>query len=388
MDPFHAQLAVLVKNQPPPQVPPTELTELMRGRLSLTPVTLVLVAANVAVFAAMVARGAGVWHFSSGIPLAWGASFGPATEDGQWWRLVTAMFVHFGLFHLAINMWALWDAGRLVERLYGGLRFAALYFSSGLAGNLLSLVVHGDHAVSGGASGAIFGLLGALLVCLWRERRAIHPHDFRWFFFGAAAFAAVSIALGMILTGIDNAAHLGGLASGTLLGTALARPLSLESPSPRRERRLAAGAFLLVIAALAAAIPAPAYRWREEQQARAEIRAFLDEDRRIGERWQNILESGGREGLSFDELAGRIDSDVTREYEKSFDQLSAVTVTPAAPSATMLETLKKYAQLRGEAAHSLAEGLRKNDREQIREALKAAQQAPYAARGATPPPAP
>ncbi len=360
---------------------------MMRGRLALAPVTLALMAANIAVFALMLANGAGLWHSSSGIPLAWGAGFGPATEDGQWWRLATAMFLHFGLAHLAVNMWALWDAGRLVERLYGALRFAAVYLSSGLAGNLLSLIVHGDKAVSGGASGAIFGLYGALLVCLWRERHVIHPQEFRWLFFGAAAFSAVFIGLGAYLTGIDNAAHVGGLASGTLLGAVLVRPLSPRSPSPGRERSLSACAFLLSIVVLVTAVPAPSYRWREEEQARAQIRAFLIDDQRITERWQTILENGRREGASFDDLAGHIDADVAREYEKSFEQLSVLDLAPAAPSATTLDRLKKYAHLRGEAFHSIAEGLRKNDREQIREALKAAQRAPYAARGGEPRPA-
>jgi rhomboid protease GluP len=98
------------------------------------------------VFLLMLAFGAGLWHAPNGVQLAWGANFGPATKDGEWWRLATAMFLHFGLVHLAMNMWALWDAGRLVERWIGHLRFAVLYLASGLAGNLVSLVVQGDRA--------------------------------------------------------------------------------------------------------------------------------------------------------------------------------------------------------------------------------------------------
>lgn len=130
------------------------IAELMRGGLVLTPVTVALVGINLFVFAAMLVYGAGLWHSPNDVQLAWGASFGPATKDGEWWRLGTAMFLHFGLVHLAMNMWALWDGGRLVERLYGPLRFVVVYFASGLAGNLLSLIVQGDRAVSGGASGA------------------------------------------------------------------------------------------------------------------------------------------------------------------------------------------------------------------------------------------
>jgi rhomboid protease GluP len=366
--------------------PSPALTDLMRGRL--TPATLALIGMNVAVFALMLLYGAGLWHSNLGVQLAWGAGFGPATKDGEWWRLATAMFLHFGLLHLAINMWALWDAGRLVERVYGRVRFLTVYFASGLSGNLLSLVTHGDQAISGGASGAIFGVYGALLVFLWRERRGLHPVEFRWLFGGAAAFAAATIAFGFVFAGVDNAAHIGGLTAGTLVGIALARPLSEHSPLPGRGRWLAAAALACAMIGLVAAIPAPSYHWRDEAQARAEIRAFLGDDARLNRRWQGILDAGRKEGASFEELAGRIDAGVTREYERSFGELSAIELPPAAPSAATLLILKRYAQLRGDAFHALAEGLRTNDSERIRAALDQAREAAELARRAEAPPAP
>ena len=368
--------------------PSPSIAGLMRGNLMLTPVTVALVGANLCVFAAMLANGAGLWHAPNDVQLAWGASFGPATKDGEWWRLGTAMFLHFGLVHLAMNMWALWDGGRLVERLYGPLRFTVVYFASGLAGNLLSLIAQGDRAVSGGASGAIFGVYGALMVCLWRERRQVHPVEFRWLFGGAAVFSAATIALGLLVPGIDNAAHIGGLTAGALIGAVLASPLSAGSPAAGRGRWLAAGAFALAVIALVAAIPKPSYRWSEELEARAEIRGFLRDDQRIIERWREILDAGGRGGASFDDLAERIEADVTHEYRGSFEHLSALNLDPAAPSAITVGVLRKYAQLRGDASHSLAEALRLNDPERIREALEMARRAPYVARGVEPPPSP
>jgi rhomboid protease GluP len=298
------------------------------------------------------------------------------------------MFLHFGLLHLAVNMWALWDGGRLVERLYGSVRFAGIYFASGLTGNLLSLIVQGDHAISGGASGAVFGVYGALLVCLWRERRQVHPVEFRWLFGGAAVFAAATIGFGLLVTGIDNAAHIGGLISGALTGMALNRRLSIESPHAGRSRWAAAGAYSLAVIALVYLIPAPTYHWQEELQAREEIRAFLGDDRRIMDRWQEIMNAGKQGTASFDELAARIDTDVTREYRESFDQLSALHLDPAAPSTTALEVLKKYTQLRADASEALAEALRMNDPQRIREALEMARRAPYIAQGVEPPPPP
>jgi len=360
----------------------------MRGRWSLTPATAALLAGNLAVFVAMLAHGAGLWHAPNDVQLAWGANFGPATRDGEWWRLGTAMFVHFGLVHLAVNMWALWDSCRFVERLYGHWRFLAIYGAGGMAGNLFSLLAHGDRAVSGGASGAIFGAYGALLVWLWRERRQVHPVEFRWLFGGAAAFAAATIAMGLLIPGIDNAAHLGGLICGALAGRSLATPISVQSPRPGVGRWAAAAALLGVVIALVAALPAPGYRWHEEQTARAEIREFLADDRRIAERWRTILETRNAPGVSFEELAARIESDITSEYRDSFEQLSALNLDPAAPSAGTLEMLKRYAQLRGDASHALAEALLQNDPQRIGEALEALRREPYAIGGGAPPPSP
>lgn len=362
-----------------------KIAEMMRGELALTPATVALIGINLAVFAAMLVYGAGLWHSPNGVQLAWGAGFGPATKDGEWWRLGSAMFLHFGLVHLAMNMWALWDGGRLVERLYGSMRFVLVYFVSGLTGNLVSLMVQGDRAISGGASGAVFGIYGALLVCLWRERRQIHPVEFRWLFGGAAVFSAATVGLGLLIPGIDNAAHIGGLVSGALIGVTLVIPLSAASPKLGRLRWVAAGAYGLALIALVASIPAPSYRWREELNAREEIRGFLGDERRILDRWQQILDSGKHGGASFEQLAERIETDVTREYRDSFEQLSALHLDPAAPSALTLDVLKKYTRLRGEASQSLSEALRMNNPERIREALEQARRAPYIARGVEPP---
>lgn len=203
------------------------------------------------------------WHNASGVQLAWGANFGPATQDGQWWRLLTAMFIHFGVVHLALNMWALWDVGRLVERLMGRWRFALLYGGSGVFGNLVSLVAQGNQAVSGGASGAVFGLFGALLVFLWRERAQVDRTEFRWLFGGALGFSAAMLGMGFVVTGIDNAAHGGGLGAGVLLGCLLARPWTVNSPKVQHGRWGAGMVLVLALSLLALSLPEPSYRYGE-----------------------------------------------------------------------------------------------------------------------------
>jgi rhomboid protease GluP len=336
------------------------------GNPGLPAATGALILANLLTFAALLLAGAGLWHTPNGVQLAWGANFGPATQDGQWWRLGSALFLHFGVLHLATNLWALWDGGRLLERMIGPGRLLAIYFAAGLGGNLASLALQGGGAVSGGASGAVFGLYGALVTHAWQERRHLDPGEFRWLFWGAAGFTAAALAFGFLVPGIDNAAHAGGLATGLLAGLGL---------RPGRSRALAGLAWLLAVATLIALVPPPRYRWSEEQQAREEIRRFLREDADISARWQAILEQAQRGGQSFDDLAGAIDRNVTGRYEASFEALSSVHLADSAPSATTLETLRRYAEQRREASRALTEGLRHRDPQQVRGALEQAARA-------------
>lgn len=338
-------------------------------RVARVPVTLALIAANLLIFALMLWHGAGFWHTRNDIQLAWGANFGPATKDGEWWRLGSALFLHFGVFHLAINMLSLWDGGRLVERMYGPARFVLIYVCAGLSGNLLSLVAQGDRAVSGGASGAIFGVYGALMVFIWHERTQLAPREFKWLFWGALVFSVITIVLGLQIDGIDNAAHIGGLLGGILAGAVLLRPLE---PSRRagRGRWLAGGLLVGGLAWLIVSIPAPKYRWSEETLARQEIHQFIGRDAHLSARWGAILNHANQASLSFDDLAGRIESEVSGPYAQSFEQLSKLHLDAAAPSAAALSSLRDYAELRRDASRALVEGLRAKDPQRIRDALE------------------
>lgn len=362
-----------------------DLTGLLHGAPARAPVTLVLLAGNILIFLAMLAYGASLWHTSTAVPLAWGANFGPATQDGQWWRLGSAMFLHFGIVHLALNMWALWDVGRLLEQVYGSWRFLLLYLGSGVIGNLLSLVIQGNQAVSGGASGAIFGLYGALVLFLWRERRQVEPGEFRWMFGAASVFIVFALVMGQLITGIDNSAHVGGLLSGALLGVGLSRPWTWNSPRNRKLRFAALALVALAVAGMMAFVPAPSYRLGEEMMARAAISRFLLLDQRVSQEWESILGKGQEKRLGFDQLADQIDSAVTSAYLESFEDLSALHLDTAAPSARALEIMRRYAELRSNASQALSEGLRNRDAAQIRAALQTARHAPALAQGASAP---
>ena len=212
-------------------------------------------------------------------------------------------------------------------------------------------------------------IYGALLIFLWRERTNIHPHEFRWLFWGAAGFAVITIALGLSVTGIDNAAHIGGFMTGIMGGIVFAQPGKLMSVS-LRARLFAGSIFALSIAVLIGRVPEPTYRWSEEVLVRKEIGEFLRDDAAIRDAWQNILDEGKQDGVSFDQMAGRIDTSVGDRYEESFEQLSHLPHNPALPSAATVEMLRHYAERRRDASRALAEGLRAGKPAQIMNALE------------------
>jgi rhomboid protease GluP len=167
---------------------------------------------------------------------------------GQWGRIVSAMFVHVGILHLATNMWCLWNLGLLAEPLMGSVGVLAVYLLTGAAGNLLSTDVNWlfpirDHGVyfpaGAGASGAVFGIAGALIVLLKSNRLPVPPVELKKLRRSVIYFAALNLVLGLSISGgnmflhsglnIDNMAHVGGFACGLLF----AMPMVPRLGSPR-----------------------------------------------------------------------------------------------------------------------------------------------------------
>ncbi|WP_169791517.1 rhomboid family intramembrane serine protease [Sandaracinus amylolyticus] len=191
--------------------------------------TLTVVIANVLVMGLMIASGVGAMAPTAQSLLGWGANFGPYTLGGQWWRLVTACFVHAGLIHLAFNMYVLWDLGRLTERVYGALGFSLVYLVAGIGGSLASVSIN-PVGVSVGASGAVFGVAGAFLAFLVRNRGRIDPHVSAHLRRSLVTFVLINLALGFTLPGIDMAAHVGGLVMGFLTGLLATPTVTREGP--------------------------------------------------------------------------------------------------------------------------------------------------------------
>jgi len=197
--------------------------------------TYVLLAINIGVFIAMLASGVSWIKPETGQVLHWGADYGPYTLGGQYWRLITAMFLHFGIIHLAGNMWCLWSLGQLTEKLLGSVSVLGLYLLTGIGASLLSLSWD-PMRVGAGASGAIFGIAGALISVLYFGQLGLQPEGRRKLLGYVVRFAFINLIFGL-QAHIDNMAHLGGLVSGLLMGFFLARTFNLvpeERPAKRR----------------------------------------------------------------------------------------------------------------------------------------------------------
>jgi membrane associated rhomboid family serine protease len=173
----------------------------------------------------MVLTGGAILDFSPQQTILFGANYTPLTVSGQYWRLVTAGFVHGGLYHIAFNMWALWSLGQLSERLFGSWITFAVYLLTGVGGSLLSLAAR-PVTFEVGASGAIFGIAGAILSGIKFGNVSVASFERRSIFSSLIFFIGFNLAIGFGLVnlgiGIDNMCHLGGLISGLVFGVPLA----------------------------------------------------------------------------------------------------------------------------------------------------------------------
>ena len=213
------------------------------------PVTLVLVGVNVIAFAAQWAFGA---VEDAGTLVHAGALFRPAVLAGQWWRLFTPMFLHGGPLHLGVNMYGLYILGRFTEDVFGPERFLCVYLASGVAGGVASTLV-GQPALSVGASGAIMGLLGALIVVLVL-RRGHWPEAWRrTLLVNLVLLCAIQIYIGFQIPMIDNAAHVGGVVGGAM-ATLLFAPGALLGDGQRARAFIRALAAALCCASVAAGV--------------------------------------------------------------------------------------------------------------------------------------
>lgn len=209
-------------------------------------VTPILVIFNVVYFVIMVLFGANILEPSSDDLLQWGANYKPVTLAGDWWRLITCVFVHIGIIHLLLNMYALMSVGVLLEPILGTKKFTIAYLLSGICASLLSLWWH-DNTISAGASGAIFGMYGLFVALL--TTNIIDKSERGSLLSSMLLFIGYNLMYGM-KGGVDNAAHLGGLLSGAAIGYAFYPSLKPNADPEKEDRLLGAISAVVLIGAV------------------------------------------------------------------------------------------------------------------------------------------
>ena len=226
--------------------------------------TQVIFGANIAVFLATALASGSAINISGEVNFHYGANFGPYTLSGEWWRLLTYMFLHGGAMHIFFNMWCLWDLGRLCESLYGRWTFAGIYLITGVSGGLASIAWN-PRVLSVGASGAIFGLAGALIASFYLGEFSLPRVAISGTLRSLVIFAVFNLGFGQLFGGIDNACHIGGLVSGLVLGALIAR-LAPQSDAPLRRATVVG---VVVLGLLAAGFGVRQWRGGPMRMARA-----------------------------------------------------------------------------------------------------------------------
>jgi rhomboid protease GluP len=311
------------------------------------PAVPVMVAINVAVFIAMCVAGVGIFSPHGEAVIRWGSNFGPLTLGGQWWRLLTNVFVHFGIVHIALNMWALYVSGRIAERLFGSARFVLLYLFAGIAGSMASLLWN-PAVNSAGASGAIFGVFGGLLAFVLNPRNAVPQSVMVEHRNSTLLFAGYSLFYGLAHSGVDNAAHIGGLLAGLAMGFLLARPLTNEARrSPGRSGpMLALGFGAVAILALGWPLLHPGAKTLRERQFGLVMSRFADEEaealaavRQLGEHVKVARPSRWA-------LAAELSGNVTPKWNALYEEVVAVPLQAADDSYGLQRILLRYLDAR------------------------------------------
>jgi membrane associated rhomboid family serine protease len=176
---------------------------------------------NTAIFLGMALAAGNLMEFSPQELIRWGGNWGPLTLNGEWWRLLTCVFVHGGILHIAFNMWCLWNLGELSESLYGRWTYAAVYLICGIGSSLTSVFWH-PGTPSVGASGAIFGLAGALIAAFKLGEFSVPRAALSGTLRSLGIFVVFNLVIGAGMGTTDNAAHIGGLITGLIVGALVA----------------------------------------------------------------------------------------------------------------------------------------------------------------------
>jgi membrane associated rhomboid family serine protease len=331
----------------------------LRERTRWALVTAVIVALNAAIFALMYLSSVAVDDPETLV--AWGGTFGPRTSNGEWWRLVTALFVHSGTLHLLASLAGLVPLGLVLERLVGPFTFATTYLAAGVLAGLVSLAVY-PVAVFAGASGAIFGMYGLLLATLIRggllsstvriPLRAVKT-------LGPAA--AVFILYNIATDGLPIEAELAGFFVGFACGVAMMNDVSERKPAPRH---VAIAALVTAVIATASAV-----LLRGVADVRPEIARVVALEQRIAGAYQTAVKQFTAGRTTAKDLTQLIAETIRPELQTARARLNDLVGVPADHQA-LIASADEYLRLRDESWRLRIEGLHEGDMRALREADK------------------
>lgn len=316
--------------------------------LTPTPwVTYFLISTNVLVWGYAVLQGTNIIQTPADKLLSWGGNAASEVQRGEWWRLFTATFLHGGLMHLFMNMVGLASIGILVERIYGHRLYALIYVGSGLVGSALSLHFSAQTAVSVGASGAIFGVTGALLVGVYQHRDRLPKTFSKNMISGMSIFIIYSLLQGFSRLGIDNAAHIGGLFGGAMLAFVLPERFNMEHYIANWKKRAAFGTTLalLMTIGLATTAPSAAIDQRmmfEGQAAFIEAMKNFDVAAKAMQKDMGSVRSGNMTDRDADERSRTVLAPLFRKAKEDFSRV----ILPASdPRIPLLNNMKQMNNL-------------------------------------------
>jgi rhomboid protease GluP len=295
-------------------------------------VTYALITANVAMFGIEIAHGASPTAPTPQQIIDLGGSYPPLTLNGEWWRLGSSMFLHFGILHIALNMVCLYQA-RVVELLFGHLGFLVIYLLAGLGGGIASLIVSAGNAVNAGASGAVFGAYGAFGAFLVLRRSQIDAEVWQRTARSIGGFLVLNLVVGLAAPGVSLSAHAGGLLVGFGLGAAL---LAGAGATRHRARRVVG------LAVLGAALTGVAVMSLHAAPALPPVLGkFYAVERASVERWNEALSRSKAGALGDAELADLLEHDVIAPYAELRRAVLATSDIPE-PLRPLFHTLDDY----------------------------------------------
>jgi rhomboid protease GluP len=337
-----------------------------------TPVTYGLVVICVLVYLTTAIDTGLLFGFDGPSLVRLGSNFGPYTADGDWWRLLTSMFLHLGLIHLAFNMWALASFGPLVERLYGSVTYLVIYMVAGLAGALASISWR-PEINSIGASGAIFGILGALIAAQLRNARTIPESVLKPLRNSSIIFIGCALFAGLASKGVDNAAHIGGMAAGFLVGLAVSRPVTgrnLDVPDVIRRCTLGVPLSIILIGAGVLSAQHASQRLTAEGLFARTMHWFAPREIIAISRWHDlgVIRNAGK--WDDNTYASALDAEVIPFWRDAVSRLDGIELAPTSPSYNRFQFLRNVANGRLRATERAVRGLRLHDAEMSAQAVR------------------